>query len=155
MSMVFSKLNAPYDLIELGKSDKGAGLKMCFFVLTFNATSVSGITGTTYDPTNHYTTLIPLARVAESDVYSLWGINKVWRMVFFNGSSDANVTGAAANSNTGECKAEYVESGNYIRLKVVGTGTTATDGYTVSEAEITNAAGALSALRFTGYLIGS
>lgn len=154
MSMIFAKLNAPYDSIPLGMSDKGAGLQMCFFVLTFDNTSVGGVAGQTYDPTNHYTTNIPLARLALSDVYSLWGINKVWRMVFFNGSSDANIT-AGANKNTGECKAEYVESGNYIKLKVIGTGTDATKGYTVDEAEVTGAAGNMSALRFTGYLIGS
>lgn len=160
MAMVFAKLNSPYDMIDLGMSDKGAGLKLCFFVLTFNNTSVSGVAGQTYDPTNHYTTNIPLSKAANTssdqvaNIYGQWGLNKVWRMVFFNGSSDANVT-AGALKNTGECKAEYVESGNYLKLKVIGTGTDATKGYTVDEAEITGAAGNMSALRFTGYLIGS
>lgn len=155
MAMVWSKLNSPYDAIDLGIAPDGRRLKMCFFVLTFDATSVSGVTGTTYDSTNHYTTTIPLSDVAGSNLYHLWGIRDVSRMVFSNGSSDAQITGAAANSNTGECKAEFVQSGRYIRLKVVGTGVDATNGYTVTEAEVTTAAGNMSSLRFSGYLIGS
>ncbi|MBM3274115.1 MAG: hypothetical protein FJZ00_03110 [Candidatus Sericytochromatia bacterium] len=157
MSMLFAKWNAPYDMIQLGQSPEGASLKMCFFVITFDSTSVGGVSGTTYDPTNHYTTNIPLARSAGKDVYSLWGINKVHRMVFNNGASDATIKGTTANTGTGEFKAEYVESGNYLRFKVIGTGTDTTNGYTVTEEEVDSSAGNLNAsgLRLTGYLIGS
>lgn len=155
MSLLFAKLNSPWDSIELGRSMDGHRLKMCFFMITFNSTSVQGVTGTTYDPTNHYTTHLKLAESAGKDLYSLWGLQQVHLMMFSNGSSDANITTAAANTNTGECKAEFVPSGNYIKLKVIGTGTDATKGYTVDEAEIDTTAGSLSALRLVGFLIGS
>lgn len=156
MAIVLSKLNSPFDSLVLGQSPDGRRLVMCFFVMTFNTTAVGGIGGTTYDPSGHVTTNLQRAAVSGSDLFSLWGIRKVHRIVFSNGSSDAQVVApSAATTNTGEVKAEYVESGNYIKLKTIGCGSDATLSYTVNEEEIDGTAANMSALRFTGFLIGS
>ena len=155
MAMVFAKWNAPWDSM-LVTDDKGNSYKKVFFILTFNSTSVGGISGTTYDPTNHYTTSIPLgATVVGSTIFDLWGARKVHQIRFSNGSSDANIQNATANSNTGECKGEFVEGADYVKLKVVGNGGDGTTTYPQDEAEIDTTAGNLSALRFTGWMLVS
>ena len=154
MAMVWAKWNSPWDVM-LVTDDKGNSYKKCFFILTFNTTSVSGIAGQTYDPTNHYTTSIPLSNVAGSSLFDLWGIRKVHQIRFSNGSSDTNIQGAATDSNTGECKGEFVEGADYIKLKVVGNGSNATNTVPQDEAEVDSTSDNMSALRFTGWLLGS
>lgn len=154
MAMVWAKLNSPWDSFPV-TDDKGNSYKKCFFILTFNSTSVNGIAGQTYDPTNHYTTSIPLSNVAGSSLFDLWGIRKVHQIRFSNGSSDGDIKGSATDSNTGECKGEFVEGADYIKLKIVGNGSNGTDTVPQDEAEIDNTTGNLSALRFTGWLLGS
>lgn len=156
MAILFARLNAPYDLEQLGMSPDGRNIKMCFFEITFDTVAVGAIAGQTYDPTNHLTThVVKGLSPAKPTPTNLWGVTKIHRMVFFNGSSDVEVTGVATNSNTGECKAEYVESGGYFKLSVVGCGITGSNGVTTTEEEVTNAANNLSSLRFNGYLLGS
>lgn len=163
--MNWAKWNAPWDTIPLGAGFNvpgagyfggGGSIKACFFVLTFDSTAVNAITGTTYDPTNHYTTTIPLSNVAGKTLLDLWGIKTVHQIIWNNGSSDVQVqTAGGATFRTGEVKGRLVENGQYIELKIIGCGGTADPLTSQDEAEIDTTAGAMSALSFTGILFGS
>ncbi len=126
-------------------------------MLTFDTTSVGGIAGTTYDPTNHKTTHLRLGPVNGKNIFDLWGATNVHQMYFSNGSSDLSLKGAAADSNTGEVKGVFVPgAGNeYIKVILVGNGSNGADTVAQDEAEIDTTAASLSALRFTGYAIVS
>lgn len=148
MAMNWYKLNAPFDQYGYGP------YKKVFFALEFDSTSVGGVSGQTYDPTNHYTTRIDLSNVANANLKDLWGITKVLKMFFSCGSSDANAATSGGTSNdVGKFKAVFVESGNYIKFIMVGPGTDNAAGGN-DEGEMTNAANSLTAVRLTGYLIG-
>lgn len=148
MAMNWYKLNAPFDQYGYGP------YKKCFFALEFDNDAIGGVNGQTYDPTDHYTTRIDLSNVANANLKDLWGITKIHKMFFSCGSSDANAaTSGGTSNNVGKFKAVYVESGNYIKLIMVGPGSDNAAGGN-DEGEMTNAANALSAVRLTGYLIG-
>lgn len=147
--MNFAKLNAPDDVGPYGP------FKRCWFTLTFDATAAgpSGatITGTTYDPTNHYTTRLDFSNVVNKNLKDLWGITKVYEMVFIDGSSDAQVGGATVK---GHCRAEFIDNGNYVKLYSIGCSGSAGTTTGRDEAEFGATASILTAVRLEGYLIG-
>lgn len=165
--MNWEKWNDPYDVIDAAgampvgnNAGKVGPLKMCFFILTFDATAAgpagATITGTTYDPTNHYTTDHRYSTVAGLNLKDLWGIKYIHQIEFSGLSSDPQAKNATASSNTGTVKPQFIENGQYIKLTNVGCGRTAGDPLVgQDETELDNTALSLNSLRFTGVLYGS
>lgn len=144
---IVARLNAPYDVVGLGD-----GRIMAFCFLGFDTNAVGAIAGTTYDPTDHLTTSFQ-RMTAGKTIFDVFGMKHVEQVEFHNGSSDQQLKSAAATSTTGECKCEFVESGQYIKLKVVGGG--GADPLTMQdELELDGTAAALNALFLQCAIIG-
>ncbi len=156
MAMVFEKWNAPYDKIDLPN-----GRKMCFFVLTFDTTAVGGVAGQDYNPPTYETTKLTSAQIVSGKTLrDLWDIRIVDEMIFSgHGSSDAGIEFSAGNP-TGEVRPVfyYSISGTLyqmIFMSAVGVSAAAGTATARNEGDATVVADNLSAVRFTGFLIGS
>jgi hypothetical protein len=145
--MNWAATDSPIHTIKMGEY-KGA-----FVTLTFDATAVGGVAGTTYDPTNFTTTSPYISDVAGKNLLDVAGFRYIVQAFDVGGSSSAAAKGTA-QSASGSVKALWSSTLNAFILAQEGNGG-ATDVLTKqNEIQLDTTATALAPLSFNLLVIG-
>lgn len=157
--MVWTQLNYPQHKIQCG-DQIGA-----FMQLTWDATNVAGVTGNTYDATNHVTTnpLLTEALITSGQgtagvqgLFEQTGIRKIRQVVCLTPSSSANVRATAAGTFSGSCTLQYSDFLGVFLIFTLGAGNAGagTDPLTAFDPGELNNATSLANLTFRMLVIG-
>lgn len=145
--MNWAATDSPVHTIRIGEY-RGA-----FVTLTFDATAVGGVAGTTYDPANFTTTSPYLSDVAGKNLLDVAGFRYIVQAVEVNGSSSAAAKGTA-QAASGSVKAVWSSALNAFILAQEGNGGAADALTKQNELQLDTTAAALLPLSFNLLVIG-